>query len=129
MRKGDKFDLDFIVDENICSGFINLFKDNNPLHTDIEFAQSKGFQSKVVHGNILGGFISYFIGEGLPLKNVIIHSQEIKYYAPVFLNDCLAFTAVIIDIFESVGVVIFDFLFCNQSNKRVAKGTIQIGII
>ena len=83
MLKGDSFSKEFIIDNEIYIGFINLFKDRNPLHTDIAFAKEKGFNATVMHGNILGGFLSYFIGECLPEKNVIIHSQEIKYYNPV----------------------------------------------
>jgi len=129
MLKGDIFSHEFIVDMEIYNGFINLFRDKNPLHTDLSFAKKKGFVSTVMHGNILGGFISYFIGECLPIKNVIIHSQEIKYYNPVFLNDQLFFVAKVSDVFESVSVVMFDFLFENAQKQKIAKGKIQIGLI
>ena len=79
MIKGTKFQVVYKVDETIYLGFVNLFKDNNPLHIDEHFAQQKGFKTKVMHGNILNGFISHFIGECLPTKEVIIHTQEIKY--------------------------------------------------
>lgn len=129
MQKGDSFFQEFIIDDKIYSGFIGLFQDQNPLHTQAAFAQDKGFQSVVMHGNILGGFISYFIGECLPVKNVIIHSQEINYLNPVYLNDRLKFTAKIKEVFESVKAIEFVFLFENQDQKKIAKGKIQIGII
>ena len=91
MEKGTKFQQAYTVDETVYSGFISLFRDNNPLHTNEQFAQQKGFRSKVMHGNILNGFISHFVGECLPLKDVIIHSQEIKFLRPVQLNDNLNF--------------------------------------
>jgi 3-hydroxybutyryl-CoA dehydratase len=125
---GKRFEERFTVSEEIYRGFIHLFKDRNPLHTDEQFSLSKGFQSKVMHGNILNGFISYFIGECLPLKNVIIHSQEIQYKNPVYMNDELQFIAVVNDIFESVNAVEFSFSFLNKS-KTVAKGKFQIGIL
>jgi 3-hydroxybutyryl-CoA dehydratase len=129
MLKGDTFSQEFIIDKEIYNGFINLFRDENPLHTDVSFAKKKGFVSIVMHGNILGGFISYFIGECLPIKGVIIHSQEIKYYNPVFLNDRLFFIAKVSDVFESVSVVAFDFLFENEHKQKIANGKIQIGLI
>ena len=76
---GDKFSEKFHINDKIYQGFINIFNDNNPLHTNYQFANDKGFKGIVMHGNILNGFISYFIGEKLPTKDVIIHSQEIKY--------------------------------------------------
>ena len=65
---GDTFNEEFHVSDEIYAGFIQLFKDKNPLHTDQEIAIKKGFKGMVMHGNILNGFLSYFIGECLPTK-------------------------------------------------------------
>jgi 3-hydroxybutyryl-CoA dehydratase len=128
MKQGEKFKFSFLVDENVYSGFISVFKDNNPLHTDTDYAVSKGFRERVMHGNILNGFISYFVGEGLPTKDVIIHSQDISFTKPVYLNDKLEFEAEVDEVYESVKVVKFRFNFKNESGKTVAKGNIQIGL-
>ena len=125
----DTFDKPFIVSSEIYSGFIKLFKDENPLHTDEQFAKTKGFKGRVMHGNILHGFISYFIGECLPVKNVIIHSQEIEFRNAVYLNDELQFKAVITGIYESVNAVEFKYYFKNAASIIVAKGKIQIGLL
>ena len=125
----DTFDKPFIVSSEIYSGFIKLFKDENPLHTDEQFAKTKGFKGRVMHGNILQGFISYFIGECLPVKNVIIHSQEIEFKNAVYLNDELQFKAVITGIYESVNAVVFKYYFKNAASNIVAKGKIQIGLL
>jgi 3-hydroxybutyryl-CoA dehydratase len=130
MTRGDKFSAQFIIDDSIYHGFISIFKDNNPLHTDENFAKSKGFAGKVMHGNILNGFLSYFIGELLPEKNVIIHSQSIEYKNPVFLNDEIDFESKILEIYDSVGAIEFSFTFRNRGNGKLnAKGKIQIGLI
>jgi len=129
MEKGDTFHHRFDVTENVYCGFILLFEDRNPLHCDESFAMQKGFKHVVVHGNILNGFLSHFIGECLPLKNVIIHSQEIRYHAPVYLNEVLDFHAVVSNTSESVNAVEFKYYFENQAKAKVARGKIQIGII
>ena len=129
MNEGDIFKNKFKISKNIYDGFIKLFDDKNPLHTDEVFAQSKGFKSRVMHGNILGGFLSYFIGECLSTKNVIIHSQEIKYFKPVYLNELVSLNAEIIGIYKSVNVIEFKFYFENEESNKIAKGKIQIGII
>ena len=113
---------------NHHAGFIDLFEDKNPLHTNKDFAHAKGFKDTVMHGNILGGFLSYFIGECLPSKNVIIHRQEIKYMNPVYLNDTLDLKAEVSDVFDSVGAVEFKFQF-EKGNLKIAKGNFQIGSI
>jgi 3-hydroxybutyryl-CoA dehydratase len=115
MKEGDAFVRQFTIDEAVWSGFVALFNDRNPLHTDEAFARGKGFKGRVMHGNILGGFLSFFIGECLPRKDVIIHSQSISYTNPAYLGDTLDFSAEVTGVFESV--------------MKVAKGKIQIGVI
>ena len=126
---GDKFEEIFIVSDEIYSGFISLFNDKNPLHTNDQFATTNGFKGKVMHGNILNGFISFFIGERLPTKNLIIHLQEIQFKKPVYLNDELLFNSEIISITESVRTIEFKYTFKNVDSKIVAKGNIQIGLL
>ena len=129
MKAGDKYANNFVVTPAVYEGFISAFRDRNPLHTDVAFAISKGFAGAVMHGNILNGFVSYFVGECLPIKNVIIHAQSIKYALPVYLNDELEFNAERVGFFESVNTYEIKFYFKNKQGKKVAKGDIQIGLL
>jgi 3-hydroxybutyryl-CoA dehydratase len=130
MKRGDLFVSTFVVDWKTYHGFIRVFNDTNPLHTDDHYAREKGFAEKVMHGNILNGFVSYFIGELLPLKNTIIHSQSIQYRNPVYLDDELLFEAKVEEVFDSVGAVELTYVFRNSKRNQVsAKGKIQIGIL
>ena len=129
MKLQEIFSCDFTLSENVYQGFIDLFGDKNFLHTDAEFAKSHGFKDKVMHGNILNGFLSYFIGEKLPMKNVMILSQEIQYNSPVYMYDQLKFIAEVSNISEAVNVVEFKFTFTNAELKKVAKGKISIKIL
>lgn len=129
MRTGDQYTYTFHVNEAVYNGFITLFGDNNPLHTSHDFAVSKGFTDSVMHGNILNGFLSFFVGELLPVKDVIIMQQEIRFHAPVYLNDELRFTAKVEEELYSVNALEFRFDFRNCDNKIVAKGKILIGLI
>ena len=129
MEEGTVFKLEYCVTERIYSGFIDLFQDKNPLHTSEVFAKEKRFSGKVMHGAILTGFLSHFIGECLPDKNVIVHSYKINYQAPVYLNDLLEFEATVTGVFESVNSIEFKYKFINLDKKTVAKGDISIGII
>jgi 3-hydroxybutyryl-CoA dehydratase len=128
-KTGDKFERGFVVSQSVYDGFTKTFGDNNPLHTDSQYAKNYGFTGKVMHGNILNGFLSFFIGECLPVKNVVIHAQEIQYKNPVYLNDTLSFQAAVSDVSEAVNVVEFKFIFKNSDAKVVSKGKIQIGIL
>ena len=126
---GQTFEEFFVISDEIYSGFIATFNDRNPLHTNQQFALAKGFKDVVMHGNILNGFISYFIGEKLITKDVIIHSQEIQFKNPVFLNDTVIFNAEVNGVYESVNAIEFKFIFKNKLEKVIAKGKFQIGLL
>lgn len=119
----------FTVNQAVYTAFQQCSGDFNPLHTDEEFAKSKGFPQRVMYGNILNAFISTLIGECLPTQNVIIHTQDIQFKNPVFLNDTLDAELKVDEIFESINTIIFKFTFKNESGKTVGKGHVQIGII
>src|SRR5476651_315480 len=128
-KLNDKYEKTFTISDAVYEGFIQIFKDKNPLHTDEQFAIDHGFEGKVMHGNILNGFLSFFVGECLPDKNVIIHSQEIQFKNAVYLNDKLLFEAIITGIYESVNAIEFKFNFKNEKAKIVSKGQMQIGLL
>lgn len=119
----------YTVTPEVYSHFQMCSKDLNPLHTDEEFACKKGFPERVMYGNILNAFISHFIGECLPIKNVIIHSQSIVFKNPVFMNENLDFEAVVSGFFEAVNAIEFKYKFIKPNGKIAAKGLIQIGVI
>lgn len=129
MHKGDQFAHQFELTQAVYEGFVGVFNDRNPLHIDEDYARSKGFNGCVMHGNILGGFLSYFVGECLPDKNVMIYTQKIEFKKPVYLNDRLLLNVVVDDIHESVRMAELSFRFLNQQSVCVAKGKIQTGFL
>jgi len=129
LSKGEKFSQQFIVTQGVYEGFVQTFNDRNPYHVSDEAARQKGFAGKIMHGNILSGFLSFFIGECLPTKAVVIQSQEIKFHKPVYLNDALTLHAEVADVFESVNTAEMTFHFANQQAVKVARGKIFISLL
>lgn len=119
----------FVVSEQTFLAFQQCSRDFNPLHTKESFAQGKGFPSCVMYGNILNAFLSYFVGMMLPVPDVIIHSQDIVFRNPFFLNDTLDFLAEVSNISEAVQAVEFKYTFRKENGLLVAKGHIQIGLL
>ena len=125
---GDRFTQHFVVSAGVHEGFIALFGDRHPLHTDGRYAVARGFRSEVMHGNILNGFLSYFVGECWPDREVMILAQEIKYQRPVYLGDRLRLEVDVADVHQSVNVVELVCKFRNESDgKAVASARISLG--
>lgn len=128
VKLGTTFTHKFKVTKKTSNLFINLSQDRNPLHVDDSFSISKGFKSKVTHGNIQNCFLSYFVGEIFPIKEVMILSQSIKFKNPVYENDTLTFESKVINYVESINVFEFKFQFKNSENI-VSSGSLMIKII
>lgn len=129
LHKGDSFTRQFVVSPSVYDGFMQTFNDRNPYHVSDATAQAAGFAGKIMHGNILNGFLSYFVGECLPVKTVVIQSQEIKFHKPVYLNDTVTLHAEVADFHESVRTAVITFHFLNQNNIKVAKGRLLVGLL
>lgn len=104
----------------------------NPLHTNLEFAQKKGFPQCVMYGNILNAFVSHFVGMELPTPDVMIQTQDIQFRKPVWLGDEITIKASHEDISEAVKIVNFKLKFYRASKEKpelVATGHVQIGLL
>lgn len=126
---GQQFTAEYVVDETVHAAFVALSGDRNPLHCDEAFALSKGFSGRVMHGNILCAFLSDAIGMRLPTPNVIIHTQEIAFVAPVYLGDRINWEGTVEDVSPAVGAVVVKFRFRNHAGKVVSRGRFQIGVL
>jgi 3-hydroxybutyryl-CoA dehydratase len=129
LLKGATLMQRFVVSQNIYDGFIQTFNDRNPYHISDDAAREKGFAGKIMHGNILAGFLSYFVGECLPVKTVVIQSQELKFHKPVYLNDIVTLNAQVVDFHESVRTADIVFHFLNQNDVKVAQGKLLVGLL
>lgn len=128
LKLNDHFVRDFVVTEQVYSHFVEAFADRNSLHMDNAYAKNHGYEAKVMHGNILGGFLSYFVGEGLPVSNTIILEQSIRFRSAFYLNDTLTLSATLVELYESVSAYIFKFSF-TRNKKTIASGRLQIGLL
>ena len=121
------------VSPEVYHAFQSCSGDFNPLHTDVAFAQSKGFANCVMYGNILNAFISHFVGMLLPTSEVMIQSQDISFHKPVFLNDQISLEATVDTVSEAVGIIEYKLKFRRISDgvkpELVAKGHVQIGLL
>ncbi len=129
MKLGDTYNVHFSVTDAVFNGFRSTFKQENPFHTDDAVCIERGYKAKIMPGNMLSGFVSEFVGEHLPLKDVLFHTLNINFLLPVYLYDELDLFAEIVYCSESIPVYELKGSFKNQDGKKVAKFTIQLGII
>ena len=75
------------ITERDIDSFSKLSGDDNPVHTNSDFARKTIFKQKVAHGFLSASLISTLIATKLPGPGSIYLSQNLKFLAPVFIND------------------------------------------
>ena len=105
------------VTPEVYYSFQRCSNDYNPLHTDEAFAERKGFDGRVMYGNILNAFISHFVDMLLPYREVMIQTQDIKFHKPVYLNDEIQLEAGIDTVSEAVNIINYKLKF-----RRIKEG-------
>lgn len=130
IQKGMKSEKVYQITPEVYGGFTDIFGDKNILHVNDDYAVSHGFNAKVMHGAILNGFISHFVGMEFPCKNTIIQSVHISFKHPNFINDRLKIETVVDQKSDAVKTIILKMTITNLSQQYVAaKAKVQIGFL
>ena len=135
VEKSKHLEVTYHVTPEIYYSFQRISNDYNPLHTDVAFAERKGFPDRVMYGNILNGFISHFVGMALPSRDVMIQTQDVQFRKPVFLGDSLTLKTEIETMSEAVEVINYKLKFYRETAAGggkpllIATGHVQIGML
>jgi 3-hydroxybutyryl-CoA dehydratase len=124
---GTRFRKQYVIGEDVYRRFLDLFGDASPLHVDDQVAISCGFSEKLMHGAILNGFISDFVGMNFPGKRTLELGVEIHFVKPTYVNDVLELEATVKERLESRQVVVLQFRF-RRETTMVANGRITVMI-
>ncbi len=123
----EKFEVN--LTEAMLESFCNITGDINPLHNDLDFAKSKGYNEKVVYGMLTASFLSTLAGVYLPGKYSLIHGVEILFKKPVFISDSpLTVKGKVIEINEIFNQFTIRFEILNNKSQKVVRGTMKVGV-
>lgn len=109
--------------------FMQISGDENPLHTDEEYAKSKGYKETVVYGMLTASLYSTLAGMYLPGEKSLLQSVESKFVKPVYVGDILTVTGKIVEKSETYELIRVKAEIRNQDGEKVSKGLLQIGLI
>jgi acyl dehydratase len=109
--------------------FLEAFHDNSPLHVDDTYARSQGFSGRVMHGSILNGFISHFIGTWFPGRFSLLLAMDLRFSQPSYLGDMIRLDMVVRQKMDVKKIVILDATLANATqNHLAARGRLQVMI-
>lgn len=124
LRVGDKASHGFVIDESAMERFRAYTGDDSLIHTDPEFARSRGYQGVIVYGGLMLAHLSSVLGTRLPGRNGTSMRWNVNYRNPLFVDEPAELTCEVTHISPSVGVI--EMSFRVTAGKRViATGTTQ----
>lgn len=95
---GDAATASLTVRAETIERYAALVGDDNPLHTDPEYAEETMLEGRVAHGMLSGGVISAALAD-LP-GDVVYLSQDLEFTAPVRPGETVVASA---EVVESLG--------------------------
>ena len=109
--------------------FVRLSGDANPLHVDDEFAKSKGFAGRLLHGALLASKFSYLVGMIIPGKNGLYISQELNFHKPILMDEQFTIKGMVVRKSEATRIVEIKTEIFNSKNEIAVEGRALVKII
>lgn len=123
---GQFYEKEFIVSENVGEAYAKISQDYNPIHLDSETAQRTRFKKKIVHGMLIGSYISGVIGNEFPGAGSVYISQEIIFKRPVYYNTKIIIRVEVAGIDSEKGHVLLKTQCYDMDNKTLVDGNAKI---
>ena len=122
MQKSFKVD----ISEDMLDDFAKLSGDDNPLHTNEEYASSTSFKKRVCSGMFLSSFFSRLVGMYLPGKHALHISQSLNFVNPCFIGETITVEGKVIDKSPATKIIKLETTITNESGKRIIDGKAQV---
>jgi acyl dehydratase len=126
MKIGDKVSLSRKITEANIQECAKLTQDRNPLHMDEMFAKGHRFGKRIAHGILTLGLISALLGNKFPGPGTIILSMDLKFMAPVFIDDTITAEVEVVGIKEGKGIITLKVECRNQNKTDLISGIIVV---
>ena len=117
------------VTEEMMKLFCVVTGDDNPLHTDEEYAAMQGFDKRVVYGMLTSSFVSTLAGVYLPGRYSLIRSVELKFPKAVLVGDELTVSGEVTDKNDDYRFFTMKVTIRNAAGDKVCRGRMEIGVL
>lgn len=116
------------VTEEMMTAFRILTGDDNPLHTDQDYATNAGYPGRVVYGMLSAALFSTLAGVYLPGEYSLIQTVDLEFAKPVFVGDTLTVEGVVMNKYDAFNVIKLKVTVSNQLGEKVCRGKMRIGV-
>ena len=126
---GQEESFDVTITQEMMEKFRDITGDINPLHNEIEYAESQGYSGRVVYGMLTASFLSTLAGVYMPGKYSLIHTTETEFVKPVFIGDTLTIKGVVKEKDDNFRLIWLKVVIANQKGEKVCRAKMRIGLM
>ena len=110
----------YMISPSVYEGFLAVFQDYSPIHVDQAYARDRGFEGKVMHGSMLNGFLSHFVGMYFPGRRSLLLTVDLRFAQPCYLGDKIWLEAEVTQKVDARQVLVLDVNFHNETRSWTA---------
>ena len=129
IKTGDSATFTRKVDEAWFDLFRQITDDGNPLHTEEDYAHTKGFKDRVLYGMCTASLYSTLAGVYLPGKYCILERVDTKFVKPVYAGDVLTVSGTVTEVDERFARIEIKAEIRNQDGGKVSRAKITCGFL
>lgn len=120
---GEVRERTFEIDEEILLRFIVASGDSHPLHTNADFARTRGYRDVLVHGMCVTARCSAFVAEEFVGSHGLLVSMSADFRLPVFCNESLTWRGEALRVDPVAETVEIKWAVSKDKNIVVQRGT------
>lgn len=121
---GKKLTMTTFFSQKDVEMFSIISGDKNPLHLDKKIAENSIFKAPICHGMLVGSLFSNLIGNNFPMS--IYLSQNLKFKAPVYINETITAEVIVENIknnkIVTLSTNVFKISDCNKEKIIAIDG-------
>jgi 3-hydroxybutyryl-CoA dehydratase len=114
------------ITDAVVRQFAELSEDRNPVHLDDNYAATSFFKRRIAHGMIGASLVSAVIGMQLPGPGSIFVATEIKFRAPVYIDETVVVNVSIREMRADKMLVFLDAEVVKEDGSNAITGTATI---
>lgn len=114
-----------ITQEDILA-FAKVSGDNNPLHTDPEFANKSIFGKPIAHGMYGLSLISAALGMRFPGFGTIYMGQDVKFFKPIFIDETVELTLTVKELQPEKKRMIISTVITKENGEVAIDGQARV---
>ena len=124
---GDHIEVFKKITEDDVTKFIEISGDDNPIHTDDEFASQTFFKGRIAHGLLSVALISQGLTKLLGSGNIWL-SYNFNFKKPIRIGDTITAKLKIIEI-DSRKINTIDTRCYNQDGVEILEGSAKSRVV